>query len=111
MGALRRASLSLLKNEDSKKVGFKNKRLIAAWSIDYLQQVLFGTWFTVQSPWVGDLFMSLIYTCQLNRANPFDYPTLLQRHADKLENSPQLWMPWNYCKALAGSRPVMAGLW
>jgi predicted transposase YbfD/YdcC len=43
MGALRRASLSLLKNEDSKKVGIKNKRLIAAWNVDYLRQVLFGT--------------------------------------------------------------------
>jgi hypothetical protein len=43
MGALRRASLSLLKNEDSKKVGIKNKRLIAAWNVDYLQQVLFRT--------------------------------------------------------------------
>jgi len=43
MGALRRASLSLLKNEDSKKVGIKNKRLIAAWNVNYLQQVLFGT--------------------------------------------------------------------
>jgi predicted transposase YbfD/YdcC len=42
MGALRRASLSLLKNENSKKVGIKNKRLVAAWNVDYLRQVLFG---------------------------------------------------------------------
>jgi predicted transposase YbfD/YdcC len=42
MGSLRRASLSLLKNEESKNVGIKNKRLIAAWNVDYLQQVLFG---------------------------------------------------------------------
>lgn len=42
MGALRRAGLSLLKNEESKKVGIKNKRLIAAWNVDYLEQVLFG---------------------------------------------------------------------
>jgi hypothetical protein len=28
---------------------------------------------------VGDLFMSLIYTCQLNEANPFDYLTQLPR--------------------------------
>jgi predicted transposase YbfD/YdcC len=42
MGALRRASLSLLKNEEGKKVGIKNKRLIAAWDVDYLEQVLFG---------------------------------------------------------------------
>jgi transposase len=50
---------------------------------------------------VGDLFMSLIYTCQLNQANPFDYLTQLQRHADPLAVSPQLWMPWNYRDALA----------
>ena len=50
---------------------------------------------------VGDLFMSLIYTCQLNQANPFDYLTRLQRHADALAASPQLWMPWNYCDAPA----------
>ena len=45
--------------------------------------------------------MSLIYTCQLNQANPFDYLTELQCHADQLANSPQLWMPWNYCEAMA----------
>jgi transposase len=45
---------------------------------------------------VGDLFMSLIYTCQLNQANPFDYLTQLQRHSDQVAASPQLWMPWNY---------------
>jgi transposase len=50
---------------------------------------------------VGDLFMSLIYTCQLNQANPFDYLTELQRHADQLASNPQLWMPWNYREALA----------
>jgi transposase/ribosomal protein S13 len=45
---------------------------------------------------VGDLFMSLIYTCQLNEANPFDYLTELQLHTDELAASPHLWMPWNY---------------
>jgi transposase len=50
---------------------------------------------------VGDLFMSLIYTCQLNEANPFDYLTELQRHPDQLASSPELWMPWNYREALA----------
>ena len=50
---------------------------------------------------VGDLFMSLIYTCQLNDANPFDYLTELQQHTDQLAASPQLWMPWNYREALA----------
>lgn len=50
---------------------------------------------------VGDLFMSLIYTCQLNEVNPFDYLTQLQRHTDQLVTNPELWMPWNYRAALA----------
>ena len=49
---------------------------------------------------VGDLFMSLIYTCEVNQANPFDYLTQLQQHPDQLAASPQLWMPWNYRDAL-----------
>lgn len=45
---------------------------------------------------VSDLFMSLIYTCELNGANPFDYLTELERHADELAAAPENWMPWNY---------------
>lgn len=51
---------------------------------------------------VGDLFMSLIYTCQLNEVNPFDYLTVLQQHADRLATSPERWLPWNYRDTLAG---------
>jgi transposase len=50
---------------------------------------------------VGDLFMSLISTCQLNEVNPFDYLTQLQQHADHVAASPELWLPWNYPAALA----------
>jgi transposase len=45
---------------------------------------------------VGDLFMSLIHTCKLSGANPFDYLTQLQRHAGEFTRSPSAWMPWNY---------------
>jgi hypothetical protein len=45
---------------------------------------------------VGDLFMSLIYTCKLCGANAFDYLTELDRHANELSSHPQKWMPWNY---------------
>ena len=45
---------------------------------------------------VGDLFMSLIHTCELNNANPFDYLTELQKHAAELTKRPADWMPWNY---------------
>jgi transposase len=50
---------------------------------------------------VGDLFMSLIHTCELNGANPFDYLTELQRHSEKLQRNPSEWMPWNYRETLA----------
>ena len=49
---------------------------------------------------VGDLYMSLIHTCELNGANPFDYLTELERHADEVAANPQDWMPWNYRKTL-----------
>lgn len=39
---LRRAALSLLKNNRTLKVGVKNKRLAAGWDDDYLAQVLVG---------------------------------------------------------------------
>ena len=45
---------------------------------------------------VGDLFMSLIYTCQLNQVNPFDYLTELQLHAEAVAACPERWLPWNY---------------
>jgi transposase len=45
---------------------------------------------------VGDLYMSLIYTCELNGVNPFDYLTELERHAEELTSHPEQWMPWNY---------------
>ncbi len=40
--------------------------------------------------------MSLIHTCELNGANPFDYLTELLRHADEVKQKPSEWMPWNY---------------
>jgi len=51
---------------------------------------------------VGDLFMSLIYTCELGGANPLDYLTELERHASELAANPGRWMPWNYRETLEG---------
>ena len=50
---------------------------------------------------VGDLFMSLIHTCELTGANPFDYLTTLQRHREALAATPAAWMPWTYRETLA----------
>ena len=52
---------------------------------------------------VGDLFMSLIHTCELSSANPFDYLTQLQLHAGELARHPWQWMPWNYQAMLESS--------
>jgi transposase len=49
----------------------------------------------------GDLFMSLIHTCELNGANPFNHLTELQRHTEELKHKPSAWMPWNYRDTLA----------
>jgi transposase len=51
---------------------------------------------TLHGAQVGDLYMSLIHTCELNGANPFDYLTELQRQAEQLQQNPAAWMPWNY---------------
>jgi transposase len=56
---------------------------------------------TLNGAHTGDLFMSLIHTCELNGANPFDYLTELQRYAAELAAHPPDWMRWNYCETLA----------
>ena len=56
---------------------------------------------TLNGAQVGDLFMSLIHTCQLCGVNSFDYLVQLQRHARELVARPSEWMPWNYREALA----------
>lgn len=50
---------------------------------------------------VGDMYMTLIHTCELHGADPFDYLTELQRHSEELEANPKDWMPWNYRETLA----------
>jgi hypothetical protein len=58
---------------------------------------------TMNGARVGDLFMSLIHTCELNKVNPFDYLTELLRHPAEIRVRPGEWMPWNYLMTLAGT--------
>ena len=55
---------------------------------------------------VGDLYMSLIHTCELGGANPFDYLTELERHAGEVSLNPHDWMPWNYRQTLGSTAAV-----
>jgi hypothetical protein len=56
---------------------------------------------TLNGAEVGDLYMSLIHTCELNGVNPFEYLTELQRHTEELSAKPVEWMPWSYRDRLA----------
>lgn len=58
---------------------------------------------TLNGARVGDAFMSLIHTCQLNRVNPFEYLTALQKHGQDVAKDPTRWLPWNYTQALASA--------
>ncbi len=56
---------------------------------------------TQHGAYIGDLFMSLIHTCTLNRVNPFHYLTTLQKRSSELFKDPKHWLPWNYQQAIA----------
>jgi transposase len=45
---------------------------------------------------VGDMYMTLIYTCELNGVDAFAYLNALQLNAESVARSPGDWMPWNY---------------
>lgn len=45
---------------------------------------------------VGDLFMSLIHTCQLAGVNPLKYLTWVFKNIPKLQNNPADFLPWKY---------------
>jgi hypothetical protein len=50
--------------------------------------------------------MSLIYTCELNGVNAFDYLNQLQLHAAEVTEDPERWMPWNFRQALVAGEVV-----
>jgi hypothetical protein len=58
---------------------------------------------TLNGAHVGDVFMSLIHTAELNHIAPFDYLVALQRNAIAVATNPADWMPWNYQTTLAAS--------
>jgi transposase len=55
---------------------------------------------TLKGAQVGDIYMSLISTCELCAVNPFSYLQALQRHVREVMATPALWLPWNYHEQL-----------
>ena len=58
---------------------------------------------TLNGARIGDLFMSLIHTCRLNRGNPFAYLLALANHPEEVKSQPSAWLPWNYPNAETAS--------
>jgi len=50
---------------------------------------------------VGDLYMSLIYTCESAGVNSFEYLTALMEHHERIQDAPAEWMPWNFKETLS----------
>jgi transposase len=63
---------------------------------------------TLNGARVGDVFMSLIHTAELNGVDPFAYLVALQRHHEDVAESPADWMPWNYEATLSQLTPAPA---
>jgi len=49
---------------------------------------------------VGDVYMSLIHTCQHSQVDPIAYLTALQRNHEQVKEHPAAWLPWNYRQQL-----------
>lgn len=56
---------------------------------------------TLKGARVGDIFMSLIHSCELNGVQPFEYLVALLRHHEKAAEAPTEWMLWNYRETLS----------
>jgi transposase len=61
---------------------------------------------TQHGAFVGDLYMSLIYTCMLCGTNPAQYLTELERHTSELSDNPRQWLPWNYPRQSVSGQPA-----
>jgi len=55
---------------------------------------------TLHGALIGDILMSVIYTCYLAGENAFDYLVRLQYHRSEVLKSPEDWLPWTYRQSL-----------
>ncbi|CCK80941.1 IS66 family transposase [Desulfobacula toluolica] len=55
---------------------------------------------TEHGAYIGDMFMSIIHTCNLMKVNALNYLISLQKHSAQVFKNPSSWMPWNYETAM-----------
>lgn len=56
---------------------------------------------TEYGAYTGDILLSCIETCQLNKINPYHYLVSVQTHKDQVKKDPSKWLPWNYDKTIS----------
>lgn len=54
---------------------------------------------------IGDILMSMMETCILNDANPWEYLVAIQEHQKDVRKNPTLWVPWAYRNRLKELKP------
>lgn len=64
---------------------------------------------TLNGAHVGDVFMSLIHTAEMEGVNPLRYLTALLEHSKQVAKVPSDWMPWNYQRTLPGPEAAVPG--
>jgi hypothetical protein len=55
---------------------------------------------------IGDIWMSLIHTAELNGVSAFEYLVALLRHPEELKANPSEWMPWTFRATLERMKKV-----
>lgn len=51
---------------------------------------------TLHGARVGDIYMSLIHTCELGGVNAFNYLKAVLARGERVAEEPERWMPWTY---------------
>jgi len=51
--------------------------------------------------YIGDMFMSLIHTCNKMSVNPFHYLIAIQKYSSEVFRNPSRWMPWNFTESIS----------
>ncbi len=53
---------------------------------------------------IGDLYMSIIHTCNLCGVNALVYLTILEKYSTEVFKHPERWLPWNYKQQLEAAK-------
>ena len=62
---------------------------------------------TLHGAAIGNILTSLIATCRLEKQNPVEYLTALQKNKSQVFKTPKNWLPWNYKSTIEAMHPLV----